>query len=448
MVILLKRLPLTALIQKMSKLPIDGLEHMPIRSADIQKHRKWLTDNTLFKKPETLGLDRSGDNFVPGNYIGMVWLGEGKDRDVLRVDSKFSTMDYIAMYVECLAHPKIGSRAVNCLKFWTEENLIDITEHDEFSILTIIAYLYELNEFCRQHMRRHFVREQQNFVGKMKGKILIDENTRRNIIHARPDRIYCEYQSVSDDILENQILRTALERAAHYFAEYRGNKDTFDILHQWIRTSRAALQGVSTRKVKLSDFASTRKRGAFVFYASPLALAKAVLQRLGPTRKQKKSQAQTPPFALNSAQLFERYAAIKLLEDSENFSDLLLGSKIGSPDYGDFNVKVRPDFYIPGEQATHIIDAKYKYIDFEGMEIDDNDGKHKLPQNDLYQVIAYSQHEGLLRKIKRHDDNSIKLGLAYPDENTESVISKKQTRAFTLPLTVYGIPYPKNNKNN
>ena len=419
---------------------IHGREHKTVfctLSREYWKDIKQLIAQRSM--PEMLGLYETQDGFAPGNYIGMIWLDNGDNRTVLRVDSKFPAMDYVAMYAECAAHPIIGER-LNCLHVWHEQELIDTHGHD-FSILAVIAYLYELNKFCQRHMRRHFIRERQNFAGKMKGKILFGENLRRNIIHARPDRIYCEYQSVSDDILENQILRTALERAARYFAEYRGKKDAFDILPQWIRASRATLRDVSTRHVKPGDFIAARKRGAFAFYKRPLDLAKAVLRQLGPNPKAEVSQTQTPPFALYSAELFERYAEMKLLE---NYEKLLPGENTSSHDAGDFNVTVRPDFYVPSEQTPRIIDAKYKDIKFTDIEISDNNEERKPSQDDIYQVVAYSRHQGLLRKMNCDDSDSIKLGLAYPyvGESKESVISRKQTSAFKSPLTIYGIPCP------
>ena len=253
---------------------IHSQEHEAAFCPISNEYREYLKKRIdSCEQRELLGLHETKGGFAPGNFIGMVWLDKSDKPLVLRVDSKFSTMDYIAMYMECMAHPTISDRTAKCFHVWSDEELIDSGWHD-FSILIVIAYLRELNKFCQQHMRRHFTREQQNFIGKVKGKILVGENLRRNIIHARPDRVYCEYQSVSDDILENQILRTALERAARCFAEYHDHKNTLGILQQWIRASRAALRNVSTRHVKPGDFAAARKRGAFSFYACPLELAK------------------------------------------------------------------------------------------------------------------------------------------------------------------------------
>ena len=424
-------------------LVIQGKEHEVDFSTiqeefDCQKYLGQCLASHKGNARKILGLHKKRDGFAPGNYIGMVWLDENDNR-VLRVDSKFRTMDYIAMYAKCMSDSQTSERTANCLKFWTEQKPIDTTGK-EFSILVVIAYLRELNELCRRHMRRHFMSERQNFVGKMKGKIIVGESIRRNTIRARPDRIYCEYQSVSNDILENQILRTALERASRYFTEYSGNKNELDMLPQWIRASRATLHDVSTRHVKPGDFIAARKRGAFTFYARPLALAKAVLQQLGPNPKAEVSQTQTPPFALNSAELFERYAEIVL---SKRFSELKAPTlNISGNDSGDFNIKIRPDFYIPNETEPQIIDAKYKDIDLAYTEINDSNQKTKPPHGDIYQVVAYSQHRELLNRMGCERD-SIQLGLAYPSvSGSDKLINNKISREFFNDIVIYEIPCP------
>ena len=414
--------------------PIHAQEHLLVPIS--VKYKKWLKDCSVNRwNSETLGLhEKKSGGFAPGNFIGMVWLDKDGKRAVFRADPKFKDMDYITMFIECAKHFKISEKL---LKIWTTQEPIDTDKHD-FSILVIIAYLHELNEFCRRHMRRHFIRERQNFTGTMKGKIIVSENLRRNIIHGRPDRIYCEYQSVSDNILENQILRTALERAARYFTEYSGNKKTLDILPQWIRASRATLHNISIKHVKHGDFISARKHGSFAHYKRPLALAKAVLQQLGPSSKTETPKTQTPPFALNSAELFERYAEIIL---SKRFSKLKAPNNIGGDDDGNFSIKVRPDFYVPDETKPQIIDAKYK----EHHKIFPyNDGKNHNPGNsDMYQIIAYSRHKELLRRIGFGDTPThIKLGIAYPIIGYKEIQERVESKSFLTDIMSYGIPCP------
>ncbi len=424
---------------------IYGREHEGAFCAFGDEYRQWLSDK--LGKKEILGLYEKQNSYIPGNFIGMVWIGEGENKAVLRVDSKFPTMNYIKMFAECVADPVIGEY-INCLDFWADEDLINVENDNDFLLLTAIAFLRKLNTLCTRHLRRHFIRKRQNFVGKVKGKILIGENLRQNIIRHRPDRIFCEYQSVSNDILENRILRAALEKAARCIAQHKNNKNDLSMPQQWIRACRAHLNGVSIVHIKQRDFTAVRTRGVFAHYKRPLHLAKAVLRQFGFNPQQGIKQTQTPPFSLNSAELFERYAELQLRKQYRPLM-VLRGRNIKGGEKSDdsFRVSVRPDFYIIDEDNKHlqIIDAKYKDIkDF----YNDNG---KPAREDIYQVIAYSQHQGLLKELLKImnlnnepeiNKPEIKLSLVYPSLDTKEIEEWKTTTAFASELHVCKIPCP------
>ena len=298
--------------------PVRAQEHEVVDGFG-DDHRQWLADKFKLnsKEEKILGLYEKGGGYAPGNFIGMVWIGEGESRVVLRVDSKFEGMNYVRMFCECAEDPKVSDN-LHCLHLG-EGDLIDAPDSKDFSLLIAVAYLRELKALCSRHLRRHFLRERQNFAGKVKGKILAGENLRRNVLRCRPDRVYCEYQSVSDDILENRILRAALERAARYVARNKikteSVKEELPRVQEWIRLCRSRLCGVSIAPIRPRDFAAARKRGVFAHYARPLQLAKAVLRQLGfNPQTELNESAKTPPYAINSEELFERFAELKLRE--------------------------------------------------------------------------------------------------------------------------------------
>ena len=422
---------------------IVGREHSPIELEEYPAIQEWLAAHSHQTKTETLGVYSGQDGLRPGNFIGMVWVGKGDDKAVLQVDCKFIGMDYIKMFYECAADRNVGDH-FDCLHFWADQELISTEKKDEdFSLLIAVAYLRELKALCSRHLRRHFLRERQNFAGKVKGKILAGENLRRNVLRCRPDRVYCEYQSVSDDILENRILRAALERAARYVARNKINtksvKEELPRAQEWIRLCRSRLCGVSIAPIRPRDFAAARKRGVFAHYARSLQLAKAVLRQLGfNPQTELNESAQTPPYAINSEELFERFAELKLREHfRQKDLDLVARGKFNSEQGDSFPVNVKPDFYVrsSGNGSAQIIDAKYKRV------IPRND---KPDEGDIYQVIAYSRHQKLLEEIG--DGNAAPLvALIYPsldgDENIDT--PWKTTNAFHTTLHVYKLLCPR-----
>ena len=86
------------------------------------------------------------------------------------------------------------------------------------------------------------VRNEQNLVGKAKGKIVFSKNIRFNTLKGRDDRIYCRYLQYSEDILENRVLKAALHKAElflnRYFGSASGDKNSF---RDMIAYSRKAL---------------------------------------------------------------------------------------------------------------------------------------------------------------------------------------------------------------
>ena len=414
---------------------IKGWEHLPLEFSENSGLRDLFRAAAgSFQNEKMLGLHFAGNEIRPGNFIGMVWIGEKgeeKTRAVLRADSKFAEMDYIKMFAECAANSQIGARVVRCLHFWAGEDLIETERDSDFLILTALAFLRELHELCRRRLRRNFLRVRQNFCGKVKGKILIAENLRQNIVRARADRIVCEFETVGDDILENRILRAALERAARLLSRYEGKNELAES-RIWIRASRAALSGAPVSAIRPHDFISARKRGAFAHYRRPLDLAKAVLRQLGfNPQTEIPEKTKTPPFALNSEKLFEFYAELKL---SAKFAGLRAQKQISG---GDFNVSVRPDFYIPSEQTPKIIDAKYKKTK--------NSDEEWIPaDSDMYQIVAYSQHRGVREKIGGGGDNA-ELSLVYPDVadlRAGEIKEHKKTDAFMHKVRVIKIGCP------
>ena len=410
-------------------------------------YRQWFADNKFKltrKEKEILGLYEVDGGYAPGNFIGMVWIGEGDSRAVLRVDSKFAGMNYIRMFCECAEDPTV-SEHFDCLHL-EKGDLIDAPDSEDFSLLIAVAYLRELKALCSRHLRRHFLRKRENFSGKVKGKILAGENLRRNVLRCRPDRVYCEYQSVSDDILENRILRAALERAARYVARNKINtksvKEELPRVQEWIRLCRSRLCGVSIARIRPRDFAAARKRGVFAHYARPLQLAKAVLRQLGFNPQTELNEStKTPPYAINSEKLFESFAELKLREIHKNLQvqESIDGGK-------EFSVNIIPDFYVVCENGdnsgnAHIIDAKYKPTPKR---------KSDIAPADMYQVVAYSRHKGLWEKLgfssgENTAPDNIVLSLVYPrlENNPDGEIEKWETTdAFHSELKIQTIPCP------
>jgi len=418
-------------------LSIVAREHRPLeQNESFDKIEKHLSENSaaIWTK-KVLGLHFSKRGICPGNYIGAVWVGSGDERVRLYVNSKFEspTMDYMKMFATCCADPDIGERMRDCFEVWPNEEFIESPKGIDFSFIVVVAFLRELNTLCVRHLRRHFERRRENLTGRVKGKIVINENLRRNIGHA--ERVFCEYQSISNDILENRILRAALEKAAKYLSMYQYQARKYSVMQRWVYACRAHLQGVSVVNISRRDFGAARQRGAFAPYRRPLHLAKAVLSHFGFSPLEEWNEIiETPPYCIDSAKLFEYYAELRLRRKYPN----ILVQNAAENKTGGFAVEVRPDFCLPKQngEPPKIIDAKYKHL-----------YRERPSGSDLYQMIAYSQHRGLLQEINGstadiENADAPELCLVYPRLKNMLWPEEDFTEAFKIKISVRGIPCP------
>ena len=426
----------------MSNPPLTATEQTLINFGERDDLRELLSSCASNPQNEKLlGCHKTDAGIAPGNFVGAVWIGEGENRTPLESRSKFHAekMNYLAMYLACAADSEVGGHLRDCVYFWPDDDLIEFPNAPQFSEFIIAAYLRELNALCTRHLRRHFIRQTENLRGKIKGKILPHLQVKHNLPHGRQDRIFCAYQSVSDDIPENRALRAALEVSAKYLARCRAMQPpSKEILRRWIHASRASLSGVMPI-IALKDFRHLRNRGAFFHYRRPLELARIVLRHLGANPAEiRETPNSLPPFAIDSAELFERYAQLIL---REKYPTLKAGYKYGNTpgDKKVFNINVRPDFWIAASDDSpaspaRILDAKYKR------------SESNPSREDVYQVVAYSRHSNFLKtKLNCDDREAIKLALVYPrfgQESESGIVAHREDKSFTAPITEFSILCP------
>ena len=306
------------------------------------------------------------------------------------------------MFADCSDNPVVAQRLLSRTFFvWPEEEpWIKVPVASWFAPLLVIAFLRALNELCRRHLRRNYVRAIENMTGRVKGRIRIGEQVRQNLARTRLDCTVCEYGRLDDDCLENRILRAALEVSAVFLARH----GAYPLVHGWIAACRVSLARVSITPIQHFQFQGVRQTGSFRHYRQPIRFAWAVLRHLGISPERLSEQGEylyVPPFALCTYELFERYAEVTLRK--QYGEDVWAGYNANN--LGDGRYRVRPDFLVVSERE--IIDCKYKNLK---AQLDDNE------RADAYQIVSYSRHDGVLEKLFRSQerDRPSRLVLLYP----------------------------------
>ncbi len=341
--------------------------------------------------PETLGLSFSPRGRLKvSHFVGQVWIkAGGEPLFPLQVNPKRSEngrrVDFLAMAAKCFEDSTVAAHMGRCFHFWPDEAPLESDLARDFRLLIVGMYCQALASLCKRHLRKEFVRVTENLAGRIKGRILVGENLRRNLCRGRKDRTVCQFQVHSLDSPENQILRAALEQSLKEL-RHAGGVDGLGQLLEWARISDAALAGIGLRRIHPAEFRSLRLGGLKRAYKRPIELARLVLALLGsdPTLERK---IQTPPFAIDMNELFERYCEVELRKDYGDslwvgYHDNNLGEKL----------KVRPDFI--DTRNGVVIDAKYKYDWPTGPFDSTSEGTRRW---DVLQVLGYSRHAHVLR---------------------------------------------------
>jgi 5-methylcytosine-specific restriction enzyme subunit McrC len=379
--------------------------------VDLAPLKLWSTKRQ--GRSQLLGLRWVGDRFKLSHFVGAVWLDEAQESIPLIVQSKLScdklAIDPVAMYVEVCSH--LGEITSGLFGFEPDQNVIDGVELPQVTLLQIAVFLNELGHFARKYLRHEFIRIRTNLAGKVKGKIIIGDNIRRNTVKGRADKFLCQYHIIDSNTVANQILRAALTLCMKYLGASEGR--TSQQLHEWARIC-SALARITERRITQADFQAMHYSGLMKKYKPIHRLAKMIFRRLHTdgTGSIEGSQAVTVPFWLDMNALFERYVQGKLIQAGADFkTQVPISVKEGN-----LSFQCRPDFVIGDGFA--VLDAKYKAILEERLDEDviergvadlrqiipcQKNGTGysvgKIIHADYYQIIAYSL---LVTQLDKH----------------------------------------------
>ena len=377
--------------------------------SDAQEH---LRNASATASPEWFGLNRGRGGVELGFFVGVGRLPvDGSP--ILRVGPRFAHVDYAAMYARCAADPVVSGHLDRTFTVWPEREPVPVDEaqHDWFARLLVYASLNATAKLCARHLRRGAVRVVENLQGRVKGRILVGEQIRQNLSRMRPDRTVCSFSRFEVGIVENIILRAALEVGASFLGRSpMPNADR--ALLCAIAAARAALSGVAVRRIHVRDHLSARTTGTMAAYRTPLRLARAVLDHLGLDPENLHASPEprdVPPFALCTYELFERYCEVLLRRRHPEMEAL-----VREEDNIGRSFRVRPDYLLHADGNGWIVDAKYKQ---------NWNWTKKLDREDVYQVVGYSRHGavlGRLRALGMAADAAPRIAVLYPAPGAEA----------------------------
>jgi len=386
--------------------------------------------------PEYLGLSSSWN---VGYYIGAKWIKENEIAIV--VNPKVKDLDYLKMFMQCFNNPVTSKDISKIYSIDFKKSTIQIPSNSfELTPLIIIHFLNLVKKIVKKGLKRDYIWVENNLNSKIKGKVLINQTIKQNIIKSRPDRTYCKYQEYSQNCLENKLIKKTLDFVFTYLkTHYRSNKELLNLFYY----NYTAFSNISSN-VDINKIKSVKTNSLFKEYNETLKIAKIILRRFDYSIKNTEINKENyPPFYIDMSLLFERYIYSKLFKAFGNNIKFQVNGEYGNVDF--LNV-----------QDKTIIDTKYKTYyneNFTGQKQWKRDNIAK----DIRQLSGYSRDRKILNKLNldaTDADYVLDCVIIYPNqmaenENVEFEILKQENNEIKQfnKFFKYGIKLPEKQRN-
>jgi 5-methylcytosine-specific restriction enzyme subunit McrC len=356
---------------------------------------KNLPSPILFKNKEDsycFAITQNRD-IVNGYYVGIDWLDENEKAVYVQPKVNRNTdkqVDYLAMLFSALQHPEVFEHTKDLFEIKWDKPEININQQqDMLTPLLVLQYLQVVKNLVRKGLKKSYYKVEHNLRSRVKGKVLIAQNVKQNLVKSKTLNTYCAYDEFGFNGIENRILKKALVFVERYLPSFKGigNKDVFTNTFNYIRPAfEQVLAEASLHEcqyIKVNPF--------YKEYTQAIDLAKQILRRFGYNiQNTSTTQVTTPPFWIDMSKLFELYV-LGLLKDK-------YGSVGVDFQFGDRANKL--DFLLKTDDFTGVVDAKYK-LKYNNGQID---------HEDVRQVSGYARMHIVYEKL----DMKPRPGMPHP----------------------------------
>lgn len=375
---------------------------------------------------QNLGIYKTRNGYHTGRYAGITWLrneeGQVKvstnneEKVMLKIIPRFDLKidDMIQKIAEdeeffdylCSDQPD-GDKMFT---FFLNEEMLEVEKDENGAnlIMVVITFVHALYQETRRSLIKKIIRKEENFTGKVKGKIIFNKQISKNLAKGREERVYCGYVEKSEDIFENQVLKIALNKA-NDFLNSKGSKINNSQINREIKACQLRLSKVADlESVEPEDVEKIKLPAMYSNYEFLLKLAQILIASVSMTSKVKNESNKIIPYAVNMPLLFECYVRTLIKENIKDTGYRMLkfvpdksasyneehGMKTIEGNYY-ISGKVVPDIVLVkeenGKKKIIVLDAKYKKMNWTEKDsfrlLEENPGRRE----DRLQLLAYNQ---------------------------------------------------------
>ncbi len=334
-------------------------------------------------------------------FIGVDWVIN--EKLALYVEPKLNEStqqtNYLKMLFDALKHPEILGHTKDLFEIKFEEKTIEIDQkQDLLTPLLVVHFLGLVQKIVKKGLKKSYYKVEKNLVAKTKGKILVNETIKKNIVKNDILKSYCTYEEFGFDNLENKLLKKTLFFIQRYLPAISQIEQNNSFITNTFAYILPAFENVS-EKIELHQIKNSKFNIFYKEYEEAIHLAKLILKRFGYNinNTHETGKIQIPPFWIDMSKLFELYV-LGLLKDS--FGKNLL-----------YHVKVRGhelDFLLNTSEHKIVIDSKYKPFYAKNSQ--------SCKKEDVRQLSGYARLTKVYEILEKPKNEIIDCLIIYPDQ--------------------------------
>ena len=355
-------------------------------------------------------------------FIGADWLVKNQQAIYVapKINKGLQEVDYLGMLQSCLTHGDIAKNTKDLYHIKLNEPFIEIDQQmDLLTPLLVMQFLQTLKILVKKGLKQSYYKVERNLNSRIKGKVLIAQNIKKNVVRNKVTNTFCSYEEFGFDGIENRVLKHTLSFVRRYLSQYPEYLGSMKCL---IDYCTPAFESVSD-EVNLHELKSVKRNSFYKEYQEALKLSKIILKRFGyhisEIDHNTVEKISVPPFWIDMSKLFELYI-LGLLKDK--YGDKILFQAKGS--YGN------PDYLLIDDIQPLIIDAKYRPTY-------QQDKNLSYIIEDIRQISGYARDVGILDKLGYHTveeqtSSVVSCVVIYTDQNMQNRLPESLTTGTSI----------------
>lgn len=354
-------------------------------------------------------------------YIGTDWLSKNDVAVYVapKLNDEEQQTDYLKMLFSCLRHSDVATYTKDLYEIKFEEPFIEIEQkQDLLTPLLVVQFLQLVKTIVRKGLKKSYYKIEHNLNAKIKGKVLVAQTLKQNIIKNKPTKTFCQYDEFGFNSIENRILKRTLVFVQKYLALFPDySKLASSILNYCLPVFNEVDESIDLKTLKGVTHKSFYKE-----YKEALHISSLILKRFGYNIKEidilNNKTVKVPPFWIDMPKLFELYVLGMLKDKYFNSIKFQIQGTYG-----------QPDFVFVTNNEKMIIDTKYKR----------KYQQEKYQADDIRQLSGYARDTKILSRLgcitTEEQDKVIDCLIIYPDQTATDKLAddlkEKPINGFT-----------------